>query len=116
MYQVWKVLLKEECSRVPRTKARDIKYIFILCGFQSSSDRSLLKHNELKHGEKSQTSEYKLEIEKCDITFSIESNLNRHKRENHYESKVNFDFVEDLDSVTIIKCEVCDQTLREMQI
>ena len=64
----------------------------------------------MKHGGKSQTSEYK--CEKCDITFSIKSNLNRHEREKHYESKVNFDFIEDLDSVTIIKCENCDQTFK----
>ena len=69
-----------------------------------------MKHSELKHGEKSQTSEYR--CEKCDTSFSIKSNFNRHNREKHYESKINFDFVEDMDSLTIMKCENCDKTFK----
>ena len=60
-------------------KHENIKFTCNLCGVQFSSDRSLMKHSELKHGEKSQASEYR--CEKCDTSFSIKSNYNRHNRE-----------------------------------
>ena len=91
-------------------KHEAIKYICSLCGFQSSSDRGLTKHSELKHGEKSLTSEFK--CEKCEVSFSVKRSFDRHNRENHYESKFNFDYVEDLDSLINIKCEKCDKTFK----
>ena len=88
----------------------NIKYTCSLCGSQFSSERNLMKHAELKHSEKTQLHQFK--CEKCNVDFSNKRNFDRHNRENHYEIKVNGDFVEDLDSLIILKCEKCDQTFK----
>ena len=85
-----------------------IKHDCALCELQFSSERNLVKHSELKHGEKTQI----FKCEKCNVNISNKSNFDRHNRENHYEIKVNCDYVEDLDSLNILKCENCDQTFK----
>ena len=69
-----------------------------------------MKHTELKHSEKTQM--YRFKCEKCNVNFSNKRNFDRHNRENHYEIKVNCDYVEDLDSLIILKCDKCDQTFK----
>ena len=35
--------------------------------------------------------------------------LNLHRREKHFDSKANLDFVEDMDSLKMLNCEQCDK-------
>ena len=75
-----------------------------LCGSQFSSDGTLLRHKQLVHGEMPAEPEYV--CLECGIKFSRKDNLNRHRKENHYDaSKVNYDFVEDLDGLKIFQCD-----------
>ena len=71
-----------------------------LCGSQFSSDGTL-RHKQLVHGEMPAEPEYV--CLECGIKFSRKDNLNRHRKENHYDtSKANYDFVEDLDTLTSV--------------
>ena len=50
----------------------------------------------------------------CGIKFSRKDYLNRHRKENHYDaSKVNYDFVEDLDGLKIFQCDQCDKGFKK---
>ena len=69
-----------------------------------------MKYSEVKHDDESQTSKFK--CEKCEIGFSNKRNFDRHNRENHFESNVNVDYVENLEDLNITKCENCDKTFK----
>ena len=86
----------------------NIKSSCDLCGFQCSSDNNLLKHKQFLHGEASKQPQFS--CLNCGINFSRKSHFDRHNREQHYDTNVNLDFVEDMDSLKVVKCEECNQT------
>ena len=91
-----------------KVKHENIKSICDVCGFQCSSDRNLMVHKKFLHGDVSNDPQYS--CLKCGISFLRKNNFERHKREQHYETKTNLDFVEDMENLKVIKCEKCEQT------
>ena len=83
-----------------------------LCGFQCATNGTLMRHKEVIHSDGSQKSKYF--CQKCDIGFSRKDNFNCHNKEQHYENKANFNYVEDLDKLAVINCNMCDQTFKKM--
>ena len=83
-----------------------IKFTCNLCGLKCSSDKIFLRHKESVHDEKH------YECSKCGQDFNRKDNLKRHKKEKHYASKANFDFVEDLDELGVLNCDKCDQKFK----
>ena len=86
------------------------KYSCDLCGKQFTSEGYVLTHKQLLHGDGSEKS--KNECEDCGQTFSARSCLNRHITEKHYGRNVNLDYIEDLDSFSMIKCDKCDKQFK----
>ena len=83
-----------------------------LSGSRYSSEGTLLRHKQLVHGEMPAEPEY--DCLECGIKFSRKDNLNRHRKENHYDaSKANYDFVEDLDRLKIFQCDQCDEGFKK---
>ena len=89
------------------------KSICHVCGFQCSSDKNLLIHKEFLHGEVSDKPQYS--CLECGINFLRKNSFDRHKREQHNETNTNLDFVEDMESLSVIKCEKCEQTFRRRE-
>ena len=81
-----------------------------LCGQQFVSDMDLLRHKQVLHGEVAQEKNHI--CHKCKVSFSRLDALIRHKREQHYESKANIDFVEVMDSLVVIHCDECDKQFK----
>ena len=81
-----------------------------LCGSLFSTDRTLFRHKQLIHGEMLEEPQH--ECLECDMKFSRRDNLNRHRKEKHFDSKANFDYVEDLDSLKIFKCDQCAKSFK----
>ena len=78
-----------------------------MCGSQFSSDRTLLRHKQLIHGEMSEEPQHAC-ID-CGIKFSRKDNFNHHRKEKHFDSNANLDFVEDMDSLKILQCDQCEK-------
>ena len=68
----------------------------------------MAKHEQVHH-EDGNTEQFT--YKKCD-SFSVKKSLDRHNREKHYKSKANFDYVEDLDSLQVFKCEHCEHQFK----
>ena len=64
------------------------------------------------HGEENGSEVAKFDCPECGTTFSRKDIYVRHKREKHFGAKVNYEYVEDLDSLTIIKCASCSSTFK----
>ena len=88
----------------------EVKLACEQCGFQSSSESSLTKHI-LVHSKKA-TSEAQHPCVVCDLKFSNDSSLKRHKREKHYDYNANLDFVEDMDAFKLVVCDQCAKTFK----
>ena len=58
------------------------------------------------------TSEAQHQCVVCDLEFSNDSNLKRHKREKHWKYNTNFDFVEDMDAFKLVQCDQCVKTFK----
>ena len=78
-----------------------------LCGSQFSSDRTLTRHKQLIHGEMPKEPEH--DCLECGMKFSRRDNFYRHRKEQHFASKANLDFVEDMDSLKTVQCDQCDK-------
>ena len=80
-----------------------------LCGKQFSSEKSMQRHSLIVHVE----SDVSKDIV-CESKFSRKDALARHEKEQH-GSKVKFDYVEhveDMESLSSVKCELCAKTFR----
>ena len=75
-------------------------------GSQFRSDRFLLRHRQHIHGD--MPKEPRHECIECDLKFSRSYSYYSHRKEKHYDdSKANLDFLEDMDSLKIMKCDHC---------
>jgi uncharacterized Zn-finger protein len=81
-----------------------------LCGKQFASSGSLKRHTNIAH----KTDDLPTKIFSCDCgqKFSLLSNLKRHKREQHFDIKVNIDFQEGISPLKNFECENCDQKFK----
>ena len=86
------------------------KYDCDLCGSQFTAEATLLRHKQTIHGESSKGSIN--ECLMCERRFTRKDDLQRHNREQHFESNANVDFVEDLDTLTGIKCDQCGKLIK----
>ena len=94
-----------------------MKFTCDLCGSQFTVDATLVRHKQSVHGESSSLhgeslQESLIECLQCERRFKRKDDLQRHNREQHFESNANVDFVEDLDNLTGIKCDQCDKMFK----
>ena len=54
----------------------------------------------------------KFECDACGKIYSMKKNLNQHKKEKHFDTNHNIDFIEKLGTFSEISCEQCDQTFK----
>ena len=81
------------------------EYSCEICGRKSASKASLKRHKNNFHEKKNSNA-----CELCSQTFSLLSSLKRHIREQHFDIKFNYDFLETFDQANILKCEKCNHT------
>ena len=85
-------------------------YCCDLCGKEFSAENTLERHQQVRHCEGPEKS--KNVCHKCGVSFSRLDALIRHNKEKHFAQNVNVDFVEDLDSLTVIYCDKCDKQFK----
>ena len=85
----------------------------VTCVVNSSHMREHCKDNKIVHVKSSVYQDYICDL--CGSKFNRKYALIRHGKEQHYESKVNFAYVEhveDMESLSSVNCELCVKTFK----
>ena len=77
-----------------------------LCPSKFTTEANLKRHLETVH------SDTKFECEHCGDKFTRQDTLNSHLKEQHKNLNVNLDFVENIASFLLEKCDQCDKTFK----
>ena len=81
-----------------------------MCGKDFTANGTLIRHKQAAHGPV--VEDLVFSCSKCGMKFSRKDNLKRHNKEKHFGTKVNLDYVQDMDTLGVLECEQCDQTFK----